>query len=94
MEINRNFTVDLSTGHAILNSPYVGLNKKSYWRSGVADADPLLPDEIYLKKFDISIDEKIATAGSCFAQHIATRLRQNGYNVMAPIDGSGATIRS
>jgi hypothetical protein len=38
--------------------------------------------DIYRKKFAIRPDEKIATAGSCFAQHIANRLRQNRYDVL------------
>jgi hypothetical protein len=38
--------------------------------------------DIYRKKFDIRPEERIATAGSCFAQHIADRLRNNGYDVV------------
>ena len=34
------------------------------------------------KKFRIAPTDKIATAGSCFAQHISRHLRKNGYNVL------------
>jgi len=47
----------------------------------VVDAYPNL-DDFYRKKYDISRRQKIATAGSCFAQHIARRLRAAHYNVM------------
>ncbi len=65
-----------------MNSPYVGLGRRSYWRTGVVDRHALSMGDIYVKKFTILPDENIATAGSCFAQHIAIRLRQNHYNVL------------
>ncbi|MEV7606235.1 GSCFA domain-containing protein [Paenarthrobacter sp. NPDC089322] len=37
---------------------------------------------LYKKKFEIEQADFVATAGSCFAQHIATNLRKNGYNVV------------
>ncbi|MCD4852199.1 GSCFA domain-containing protein [Arthrobacter sp. AK01] len=45
---------------------------------------------LYEKKFDIGPDDAVATAGSCFAQHIATNLRSNGFNVVdaEPAPGS------
>jgi hypothetical protein len=48
----------------------------------VTDRHPLDIGDIYIKKFDIRPSERIVTAGSCFAQHIATRLRLHGYNVL------------
>jgi hypothetical protein len=35
--------------------------------------------ELYLKKFDIKKTDSIATAGSCFAQHIAKHLSKSGF---------------
>src|SRR5579862_5335507 len=63
-------------------SPYSGKPARSFWRSGVTDRHPLEPGDIYVKKFALTGDDRIATAGSCFAQHIARRLRQNNYNVI------------
>ncbi|MEE2528803.1 GSCFA domain-containing protein [Pseudarthrobacter sp. J75] len=40
-----------------------------------------MPD-LYTKKFIILPQNAIATAGSCFAQHIAVRLRAAGYSVV------------
>ena len=62
------------------NTPYSNLADSSFWRKSitsknVSDIDPLI-------KFDIKIDEKtkVATAGSCFAQHIARYLKLNKFN--------------
>lgn len=37
---------------------------------------------IYKKKWEIKSREKVATAGSCFAQHIARYMRSNNFSVM------------
>ena len=65
-----------------MKSPYTGLPSRSYWRTGVVDRHALSMGDIYVKKFSIRPDEKIATAGSCFAQHIARRLRKSGFDVL------------
>lgn len=57
-------------------TPYASLPPTAWWAKSVPDRTGL-----YHKKFDISQDDKVATAGSCFAQHIATHMRANGYNV-------------
>lgn len=62
------------------DNPYTGLPPRSFWRSGVAEAS-LSPADIYERKFEIAATDKIATAGSCFAQHIGRRLTASGYNV-------------
>lgn len=40
------------------------------------------PDNFYRKKFAIDPSMQIMTAGSCFAQHIATHLRKRGFSVI------------
>lgn len=64
-----------------MTNPYSGLKETSYWRTGVAEAQPEAPQDIYRKKFEITPTDRIATAGSCFAQHVARNLRKNGYNI-------------
>ena len=39
-------------------------------------------NNIYKKKFDINPDTQIATAGSCFGQHVGNHLKRNGYLVI------------
>lgn len=65
-----------------MQSPYQSLPKKSFWKTAVADVHPMDLDNLYLKKFEILPEYKIATAGSCFAQHVAAHLRTSGYAVM------------
>jgi len=61
---------------------YSNLDPSAFWRHGVADCSPFALENIYKKKWVIRPDWKIGTAGSCFAQHIARYMRQNGYNVL------------
>lgn len=63
-------------------SPYENLPKSSFWSSGVAQSSPFELRDIYKKKWEISPQFKIATAGSCFAQHISRHLSANGYRVL------------
>ena len=65
-----------------VTNPYSDLPKSAFWRSGVTQENPYTVEGIYKKKFIISPGDKIATAGSCFAQHISSRLKKNGYNVL------------
>lgn len=63
-------------------NPYSDLPKSAFWKTGVTQENPYAIEGIYKKKFDIPKDAKIATAGSCFAQHISHHLKKNGYNVL------------
>lgn len=65
-----------------MRSPYQDLPRTAYWRTGVAEQHPLKPADIYRKKFAILPTDSIATAGSCFAQHISRHLRSGGYDVL------------
>ena len=65
----------------VLN-PYSNLPKSAFWKSGVAKENPFAIENIYKRKFKIDSHSKIATAGSCFAQHITRHLKKNGYTVL------------
>jgi hypothetical protein len=58
------------------------LPPERFWRSGVSESHPLTVENLYRKKFAVAQSDKIATAGSCFAQHVSNHLRQNGFTVM------------
>lgn len=62
-----------------LTCPYNDLPDESFWSRGVAAVEPSLIDIFSNPKFQISRADKIATAGSCFAQHIARYLSSSGY---------------
>lgn len=63
-------------------NPYSELPKSAFWKTGVAQENPYAMEGIYKKKYNIPANSKIATAGSCFAQHISRHLKKNGYNVL------------
>ena len=81
-----------------MRSPYENREPKSFWRSGVAEAHPLTAEDLYRKKFEIAAGDGIATAGSCFAQHVARHMRASGFNVLdvepAPAALSEETART
>lgn len=78
-------------------SPYTAQPRKAFWKLSVGNKTPTTLRELYKKKYVISPDHKIATAGSCFAQHIARNMKALGYNVMdvepAPV-GVGDVVTS
>ena len=59
--------------------PYVGLPQKAFWRSAVAECSPAQIAGIWNPKFPITVDDQIATFGSCFAQHFSAALTARGY---------------
>ena len=60
--------------------PYSDLPPKAFWRRAVASVPQAEVDPV--GEFNLTIDRstKVATAGSCFAQHIARHLAASGYN--------------
>lgn len=64
-----------------MSNPYENLPKRNYWSSAVGKAVDIYSD-IYTPKFNITKDDKIMTAGSCFAQHIGSHLKKSGFNIL------------
>jgi hypothetical protein len=69
--------------------PYRSLPESSFWRKAVAR--PQASDVDPVTSFTLKIDRetKVATAGSCFAQHIARHLAACGFNYFVPEPGHG-----
>lgn len=63
-------------------TPYSNLPPSRYWRSAVAEMHPLDMEELYSPKFRIGLTDRIAVAGSCFAQHVGRALRSSGFSVL------------
>jgi len=59
--------------------PYKSLPEKAFWRRSVAAVPARAVDPVGVFELRIDVDSKVATAGSCFAQHIARYLRKSGY---------------
>lgn len=60
--------------------PYKSLPQKAFWRRAVAGCSPRDVDPVGVFDVRIEADTKVATAGSCFAQHIARYLKNSGYH--------------
>ena len=65
-----------------MENPYRDLLPNRYWKTGVATCSPLRHEDLFTPKWSLDRKVKIATAGSCFAQHISSTLRANGFNVL------------
>jgi hypothetical protein len=61
-------------------SPYQQLADHHFWRRAVAGVERFLFDPVVSTRFTIGAQERVATAGSCFAQHISNRLSRIGFN--------------
>jgi hypothetical protein len=61
-----------------MTHPYVDIPAHQRWRSAMAQCPPGEVDPVVSAPWRISAVDTIATAGSCFAQHVARRLRLAG----------------
>jgi hypothetical protein len=62
-----------------MTNPYQHLPARNFWRTAVSGTRPGEYADIWQPKFAITPASRIATAGSCFAQHISQRLKAAGY---------------
>lgn len=65
-----------------LSNPYREKPATSFWRKSVAGLSVSELDPLISVPFKIGRSDKIATAGSCFAQHIARTLQASGYDYL------------
>ncbi len=59
--------------------PYETLPEDRFWRTAVAERQPLEIEGLWQPKFRIKARNRIVTAGSCFAQHFSRALVARGY---------------
>jgi GSCFA family len=62
--------------------PYRSLPEHCFWRQSVARPAFGEVDPVVRPKFLISREDRVATAGSCFAQHIARHLAASGFHYL------------
>ncbi|MEK0446637.1 MAG: hypothetical protein RLZZ399_1958 [Verrucomicrobiota bacterium] len=67
--------------------PYQQLAPKAFWRNSVAGIDFREVDPVGSFSLKLSPDSKVATAGSCFAQHISRHLQKAGFCYYVVEDG-------
>lgn len=63
-------------------NPYRGLAAFHFWKRSVAELAIQDVDPVSMPRFTIGREHRVATAGSCFAQHIARTLSSNGFNYL------------
>lgn len=61
-------------------NPYTDLPDSAFWKTAVAGKKPREIHALWNPKFEIKQVDVIATAGSCFAQHIGRALKVRGYD--------------
>lgn len=71
-----------------MSTPYSDLADHHFWRRSVAAVEVHKLDPVVRTRFAIAPTDRIATAGSCFAQHIARRLRAIGEQYLVAEDGA------
>jgi hypothetical protein len=69
------------------SNPYRLLNDHAFWKRSIAKLPAHEVDPVVDFPQLINRDTKVATAGSCFAQHIARRLSKSGFNYYVPENG-------
>lgn len=62
--------------------PYFGQPDRQFWRKEPGLADMRKFDPVSEPSFTINADDRIVTAGSCFAQHVARFLANAGFNFL------------
>lgn len=89
-----------SPNEQIAGNPYKNADKRQFWKNSVASVEMSDLDPVFATKFNIGTADKVATAGSCFAQHIARTLAKSGFDYYVPesapseIDKSEAFARN
>lgn len=62
-----------------MNHPYMSLDDRAFWKSAVCTDSALDIDDLWRPAFAVEPEHRIATYGSCFAQHIGKAIQKNGY---------------
>lgn len=62
--------------------PYMSLPNRAFWKQAVVQVPINQLDPVTDAPFRILHSDKIATAGSCFAQHISKKMRSNGFQFL------------
>ncbi|MEJ1120006.1 GSCFA domain-containing protein [Phyllobacterium sp. CCNWLW109] len=70
-----------------MTNPYVGIKDYQLWRRSVARVETHLFDPVENPRYKIDSAMKIATAGSCFAQHISRQMQRIGFHYLIAESG-------
>lgn len=62
--------------------PYAGQPDYQFWRKDPGLLEPSLFDPVGKPAFAVDAQDRVVTAGSCFAQHVARYLEQSGFDFL------------
>jgi len=62
--------------------PYHALPEYQFWNRSISAVEAHLVDPVTRPRFTISKEARVATAGSCFAQHISRSISRSGFNYL------------
>lgn len=65
-----------------MRNPYHALPGTAFWKRSVSSPAPDAVDPVTSVPFRIAVTDKVATAGSCFAQHISRTLMRQGFSYL------------
>lgn len=71
-------------GGTDVQNPYKDLPDYNFWKRAVAQPATAEVDPVVSGKFTIGQSDRVATSGSCFAQHISRTLVARGFNYFVP----------
>ncbi|MDY7522582.1 GSCFA domain-containing protein [Sphingomonas sp. 10B4] len=60
-------------------NPYEALPDQAFWRTAISGRSPFDVSDLWSPRWPISASTRIATFGSCFAQHFGNALRARNY---------------
>lgn len=63
-------------------SPYQGLPRTAFWKTAASGRTVSNVNGVAQSNFRVRPSDRVMTAGSCFAQHIAKHLKLLGFNVL------------
>ena len=61
-------------------NPYQQLPEQSFWKTAIASKNMFDICDLWDPKFQLTQQHKVATFGSCFAQHIGNALQKRGFS--------------
>ena len=76
------------------NHPYRGLPDSQFWSRAVTWAPPGGLDPVVNTRFRVGVDDRIATMGSCFAQHLSRHLSRSGLHYFVPEQAPDTMVSS
>ncbi|MBY4638435.1 GSCFA domain-containing protein [Gluconacetobacter entanii] len=70
-----------------MTNPYRNIPARQFWRKAVSNVAVHRLDLMGEARFKVSRETRVATAGSCFAQHISRKISSLGFNYFVTEDG-------